>query len=162
MGELLATRKRKRQTLVQAFWDRVRKTEGCWLWEGLVKKTGYGFLAKRTTSPIQAAHRLSWKLHFGEIQDGLCVCHKCDNKLCVNPEHLFLGTAAENIYDCVKKGRHARGERRWSAKLTVAQVLEIRSRHQSGSSTRRQLANEYGIGVTAIGKIVLRERWREV
>lgn len=81
--------------------------DGCWLWNGQIGKRGYGMIGvpKRYGPRIQYAHRVSWRLHRGEIPDGLSVLHRCDNPKCVNPDHLFLGTAGDNIRDCVAKGR---------------------------------------------------------
>lgn len=83
---------------------------GCWEWTGLVGKNGYpsvGYKGKRA----RGAHRISFMLHKGEIPDGLFVCHTCDNKLCLNPGHLFLGTAKQNSQDMVSKGRANNGVR---------------------------------------------------
>jgi hypothetical protein len=92
------------------FWERVEKADGCWNWTGCVRK-GYGSLGRgpHGTGSI-STHVFSWTLHFG-APNGLCVLHRCDNRRCVRPDHLFLGTLADNIADMVSKGRQARGER---------------------------------------------------
>jgi len=96
--------------LEERFWNKVNKTSpaGCWIWTASRGSAGYGqFLLKER--PI-GAHRVAWELTKGLIPLGLYVCHKCDNKLCVNPQHLFLGTQADNIADMVSKGRQAKGD----------------------------------------------------
>lgn len=94
------------------FWENVKKTENCWEWIGSKQKfngkEGYGrvnYYGKR-----QLAHRVSWQIHFGEI-GNLFVCHKCDNCICVRPDHLFLGTNKDNMEDCKKKNRFSSGEK---------------------------------------------------
>lgn len=90
-------------------WTQVTKqSDGCWLWTGRQDGVGYGLLhvdGRRT-----GAHRLAYRLTRGPIPDGLFVCHHCDVRLCVNPDHLFIGTAGDNMRDCLRKGRHRRGE----------------------------------------------------
>lgn len=82
------------------------KSDGCWEWGGYKNATNYGFtrVGGRGSKGV-LAHRLSWQLHFGEIPEGMHVCHKCDNPPCVRPDHLFLGTNLDNIKDRIKKGR---------------------------------------------------------
>ena len=89
------------------FWSKVIKTEGCWKWTGSKVQFGYGkILSKRGLEP---AHRVSWRIHYGEIDGKLNVLHKCDNPECNNPEHLFLGTIMDNVRDMINKGRNSRG-----------------------------------------------------
>jgi hypothetical protein len=87
----------------QRFWDKVRKTKGCWDWVGRKNNSGYGYFS--LNNKIQGVHRFSWLIHNGSIPKGMCVCHYCDNKICVNPKHLWLGTHKDNMKDMVIKGR---------------------------------------------------------
>lgn len=111
------------------------------------------------------AHRFSWVLHYGEIPEGLCVCHHCDNPICVNPRHLFLGTVADNNYDCRRKGRMRpnppRGERHPRARLTEAQVCEIRKLYKQGYN-RSQLVQQFKVSLGAISHIVKGRSWRYI
>jgi len=94
--------------LCDRFWPNVEKRpSGCWFWTGARKHTGYGQIW--VVNSAKTAHRISWILHNGPIPTGLCVLHKCDNPPCVNPDHLFLGTRADNNLDCVAKGRNVIG-----------------------------------------------------
>lgn len=130
---------------------------GCWIWTGRISRNGYGNIPHRHISC--STHRFAWRLFVGPIPDGLFVCHRCDVQTCVNPEHLFLGTPAENSADMISKGRSPFGERSGRAKLTEAQVLEILDEHATGKSSYRLLAQRFGVSRSAIQFIVKGTNW---
>jgi hypothetical protein len=126
---------------------------GCWLWLGSLNKDGYG-----CSYPNIRAHRESYVLHKGPIQDGMCVCHKCDTPSCVNPDHLFLGTAYENNLDKVRKGRCPKGEQKPAAKLTDNAVRSIRIDKRTNS----EIARELGVTPRVIGLVRRGLAWKHV
>lgn len=150
------------------FWVRVNKNgplhpnlgTQCWLWDGYIfPTTGYGGF--KIGNKLILIHRYSWTLHNGPILATICVLHHCDNKLCVNPNHLFLGTKTDNNADRDKKDRQAKGENNGTARLTDNQIQDIREKHKMGLSYRT-LALEYNIDYTQIGRIVTRKQWRHI
>jgi len=163
--------------LAGAFWARVDRgttPDGCWLWRGNRDMKGYGRLY--VDCRAIRAHRIAWTLTNGPIPDGLCVCHRCDNPPCVRPDHLFLGTSADNTRDASAKGRMATGERNCmsrpeivvkirgsnnhNARLTEDQVRLIRSR--IGRVGQRQLAREFGVSKGTIWWIASGRQWKHV
>ena len=145
------------------YWAKTQKSDGCWTWTGSKTGSGYGdirFKGARTGRIY--AHRAAWLLaHGGTIPDGLDVCHHCDNRTCVNPKHLFVGTRAANVHDCIRKDRHARGERHGRAVLTARQVRTILAR-LAGGETHRSIAQDYSVRRETVTKISAGHRWRRL
>lgn len=129
---------------------------GCWNWTGRLNKNGYGRIAYGRGGYLM--HRVSYEVFVGAIPDGLLVCHKCDNRACVNPAHLFLGTNADNLQDMTQKGRSSRGERRYNAKLNQQAVSEIRASNERLTN----LAAKYGVSRSLIGKVKQGRAWTHV
>ena len=154
---------------LERFWSKVEKRgpEDCWPWRGKPDAWGYGRFQESVAGGIggwrsSLAHRVSWSLANGPIPDGLVVRHACDNPPCVNPAHLLIGTAGDNARDRDIRGRtrSGRGERHGHAKLTEAQVREIRALHHV--VTKPELAQRYGVSVSLIGFIFARTLWKDV
>ena len=128
----------------------VIRKKGCWDWSGY-KYKGYGNF--RASYKAYRAHRASWIIHFGEIPEGLCVCHKCDNPPCTNPDHLFLGTKSENSLDMIEKGRSITagkfGSKNHMSKLTDQQREDIIVLYDKGS-TNKQLAKMFNVSYGTI------------
>lgn len=147
----------------EEFWAKVRKTETCWIWTG-AKKKGYGFLRRLGLQQMRA-HRYAWYLTYGELP-SLYVLHECDNPSCVNPAHLFLGTAQDNSDDMMQKGRHKcnpkRGEDHGIAKLTKSDVLKIRRLIVETTLSQETISTLFMVHPSTIGSIANRKTWAHV
>lgn len=172
--------------LIDNFLSKVIKTDTCWLWNGSIRTNGYGHYSNKQ------AHRLSYEFFISSIPKGFLVCHKCDVKLCVNPDHLFVGTQFDNMRDASTKGRmtwkenHLRtvepernaygkrnghythpekelkGEDKTNAKLTNSKVLEIREEYKVLKTSTRKLAKKYNLGRTTIVHLLKRDTWKHI
>ena len=132
----------------------------CWEWQGKRYSNGYGSFC--CVGQMFLAHRASYQLFNGDLDHRL-VCHNCDNPRCVNPKHLFLGTAHDNAQDRLTKGRcnPARGSQAGKSKLTEQDVIEIR-RLQSDGMFHEHIASKFGVSIPQITRIVNRQQWRHV
>lgn len=130
---------------------------GCLIWTGTIGAGGYGSI--KIGKNIKA-HRASWIAHKGEIPKGMMVLHKCDTPACINPDHLFIGTQLDNMRDALAKGRNAdtRGTKNGRAKLTEAQIADIRQSEETAVAT----AAKYGVSSSLISQIRLGQCWRHL
>jgi len=160
---------RDRGQIEARFWAKVDKSGDCWLWVGAHNgNSGHGqfqFPAIARGGRLTSAHRASWYFAHGEIPQGLHVCHHCDNPPCVNPAHLFLGTAKDNMHDAIQKGRFKFpavmvGERNNRAKLTWDIVRSIRTAAAAGDNFG-VLSRRYGVARSTLQSVVVGETWKE-
>jgi hypothetical protein len=147
------------------FFDKVKKTKGCWEWIASKNQYGYGhFWINKFL--FLASHRISWMIHNGKIPKGICVLHHCDNPSCVRPDHLWLGTKGDNAIDMVRKGRNkygdVRGEKNGCAKLVKKQILKIKKLWITKKFIQKELAKNFGISQQQISRILNRNRWKHV
>lgn len=144
------------EVIKERFWAKVNKTHDCWEWMGSKYTNGYGQINinKRNCS----AHRLSYLINVGEISGGMHVLHDCDNRGCVNPNHLKLGTRSDNMQDAARKKRLGFGETHQNAKLSEVAVYEIKKKLKEGLS-QRLIAEEYNVCQAQISRINRGLRW---
>jgi len=155
----------KRKSIEERFWEKVEvgSLDICWPWKASRNKWGYGRIGYK--GKLVTAPRLSYQLVFGDVPEGLCVCHSCDNPACVNPSHLYLGTFRDNNLDKMSKGRwrgnHTRGENRPQSKITEDKVKEIRNLAKQGMSNRK-IAPLYNISHSAVDSVINGRTWSYV
>lgn len=163
----------KKIPVEQRFWQYVSKdVDGCWRWTGATRGGGYGaiWIGGRTGSHVPA-HRVSYEMAHGPVPAGLWVLHRCNNKRCVNPEHIYAGTVRQNVMDAIadgvwpsKKGRSMPwmvGIKNSNAVLDPVKVRQIRARQASGESMR-SLARHFNVNRTTIKNVVIRAIWAHV
>lgn len=141
------------------FWQRIQKQsgEGCWEWTAALFPGGYGKVALPRSRKLEGAHRMAWMLVNGPIPGGLWVLHRCDNRRCCRPDHLFLGTPLDNMRDASRKGRLRQPPQ--VRRLSDEQVAVVRSRAQSGES-HRSIAKDLNIDRRKIDRIIRGEMYR--
>lgn len=162
----------KRGTLEERFWPKVSKAgqDECWLWQATKNNMGYGMIQSLEYGRKILAHRASFILENGPIADNICVLHKCDTPLCVNPSHLFLGTKLDNVRDMIAKGRKViawnpenkppimRGAEHWRSKLTEEQAREIKY----SKEPTKFLTEKYGVERSVIKRIRSGRSWKHL
>ena len=153
----------KQDSPYRRFWNKVdrKAANQCWNWKGGKGGKGYGLLGVDGKKVL--VHRFAYENWRGDIPDGMFVCHKCDNRACVNPIHLFLGTHADNMADRNAKGRQAKlkGEANGQAKLSEANIVEIKKRITAGE-TQRAIAFDYGVAQSQISRVKDGRTWQSV
>ncbi len=160
---------RRARPLAERFWARVDRSQyspgGCWEWTGSHTNFGYGTIqcGSRTVGnrrPV-LTHRLAYILSVGSLSGADVVRHRCNNPPCCNPAHLLIGTQLDNIRDTIEAGRNTRGEQHANAKLSVSDVIEIRSLRKSGSKSSA-IALRFGILPRTVRQICQGKSWRSV
>ena len=133
---------------------------GCWLWALSCGRNGYGSTSRngKTVGAHRLVYQIVHKIADADMSSDIFVCHKCDTPSCVNPDHLFMGTAQDNTSDCLKKGRSARGERSGSSKLTEADVILIRQDSRSNS----ELGKIFGVHKNTLRRARVGETWTHI
>lgn len=160
--------------ILERYWPKIDLSDldGCWPW--MAGRLHWGHGAFTINAKMERAHRVMWVLHYGEIPQGLCVCHQCDNPPCCNPNHLFLGTHRENMADRNAKGRTAsgdrsgsalhpevhQGERHWKTRLKEVDIREIRALR--GQIRQIDLASRFGVDQGQISAIQLGKAWKHI
>jgi hypothetical protein len=146
------------------YWDNVevKTKEECWIWEGRKNSKGYGTIGYKKKRIL--ATRTSYYYHYGKFENKLFVCHRCDNPICVNPHHLFLGNQKDNIQDMLAKGRNnpLKGSKQASSKLNEEKVSQIRSLYLNTEITEKELAIKFGVSETAIADVITNKTWKHV
>lgn len=148
-------------TLEHRFWskvDKISSANGCWLWTRTSNQRGYGMF--RLEGKDVPAHRMSYRMCKGEIPKGMFVCHKCDNPPCVNPEHLFIGTAKDNSDDMIRKGR--RGYSPHSKHFLKETDIPLIKDYRNNGMIYKDIAEMFNVSDRTIGKVCRGERWKHV
>lgn len=150
-----------RKSRVPDFWQRVavKATSECWNWTGPASVYGYGIYSKNKVS--MPSHRAAYEKTYGKIPLGMIIRHSCDNPLCCNPNHLLVGTHAQNVADKVSRGRQNRGEKSWNHVLTDDIVKRIRALCKAGIN-QYSIAEKFGICQSSVSRIANNKRWAHV
>jgi hypothetical protein len=145
---------------VTTFFDNLRSNGDCREYVGYCGKNGYCYV--KIDGKNFLAHRLAYFLKHGNIPKGLHVLHKCDNRVCCEPEHLFVGTALDNMLDKKSKGRQARGKTHGMQRISESSIRIIRDVYFDGFVSQRKIAEIYGVSQAAIYHIIKRKNWKHI
>jgi hypothetical protein len=137
-----------------------KEVDGCWLWTGAKSKAGYGQIRATRQRLTLYAHNIAYRRWVSEVPEGMEVCHRCDVRHCVRPDHLFAGTRYDNLRDMVNKDRHVRGERTCNAVLTDDLAREILRR--AGSVSNRTLARSIGVSRSTVDRVIHGTTWKHI
>lgn len=157
-------------SVLKRFWAKgrvnSRRVNGCWVWTA-GRSSGGRYGSFYLNGKMEQAHRAAWIIFRGPIPKGKCVCHTCDNTICIRPSHLFLGTQAQNVADMMRKGRRGNpispaGSKHPESKLNERQVAAIRRLYATGRYSQRALADRFWVTVMVVNKIVRRKSWKHV
>jgi len=170
-------RRNHRGTPEERFWKYVNKTATCWLWTGATQAIPYNYGVLNIKGKLHRAHRLAWQFLKGPIPDGYEICHNCpdgDNPLCVNPEHLFVGTHKDNMLDCIAKGRNpavtdlhmptrARGSRIGTSSMNEEDVAALRQLAKAHPEIKQGTwAKQFKTSQANVSRILLYQAWKHV
>lgn len=136
-----------KEEIKQRFWEKVEMVpfHDCWEWTAALVGKGYGYF--NAGERLELAHRFSYELRYGKIPSKMHILHSCDNKTCVNPRHLSIGTNSQNVQDMVNKGRSFK-------KMSLSRIAEIREKYKTGKFSQQALGNQYGVSQTVISYYV--------
>jgi hypothetical protein len=137
----------------------VERTDYCWNWTGTINKFGYGIITHKYY--LYFVHRLAYVKHFGSVPENMFVLHKCDNRKCINPEHLFIGTNRDNVDDMLNKERQPRGETKHNSILLERDILLIRKMKQEGE-TLKDISKYFNVSEGAIYDVIARRTWKHI
>jgi len=154
-----------KRDLVEKYLSNYVETEtGCWEYQGCFQSKGYGLINTSIggNKYSYTLHRLSYYYHKHTDPASLVVRHDCDNRCCINPAHLRLGTYADNNRDCMERGRTQRGEKHYLSKLTNECVINIKKRLREGNETQTTIAMDFGVSVPVINSIHMGTSWKHI
>lgn len=158
-------RRRLKEVRIEEFFDKLQRPEGCWLFDGAREVNGYGYLVNPLNDGPKyiTAHRVAWILKNGPIPEGMVVMHKCDIRACCNPDHLRLGTHADNAQDTINKGRNSsQGVRNLHAVLSEEQVREVLSRSTGARGEGAKFAREYKVSPGTMHALLRGKSWAHI
>lgn len=149
------------RTVKISLFKHVAFKKDCWLWTGALKENGYGCMGTNQKSGMYP-HRVSFELFNGPIPRGLCVLHTCDNRRCINPDHLWIGTHADNARDMIRKNRARHGEKHPGAKLTEKDVIFIKNLMSDNAPRDHEIARLFNLKKATISAIRRNKLWINV
>lgn len=150
---------------LEKFFSRLKADSvlGCWEWTGPLSRDGYGNIGGELNGATRT-HRALFIALYGFLSEGICVLHRCDNRKCCNPFHLFTGTQSDNINDAVKKGRQPKavGEKQWCAKLTESDVIKMRKIRKETGKRIADIAKDFGVATVTAGQAIRGYSWSHI